>query len=64
MSFRVGNVAVICEQPDARCSQCGEVTDVRPYGPNGAMVCYDCAMKDPKGTQRRMNKELFGENEA
>lgn len=29
------------------CCYCEEQKDLRPYGPRGAMVCFDCAMSTP-----------------
>ena len=31
-----------------RCHYCTKTSDLRPYGPNGAMVCFSCAMGTPK----------------
>ena len=31
-----------------KCYYCGETDDLRPYGPKGAMVCFDCAMSTPE----------------
>lgn len=29
-----------------KCSQCGTTEkELRPYGPNGSWVCFDCGMK-------------------
>ena len=53
-------VRVKPEDPDV-CDLCGAVEELRPYGPRGASICYDCAMKDEKGTERRMGIALFGE---
>jgi hypothetical protein len=37
---------------DARCYYCNlpfrDENDLRPYGPNGAVVCYKCAMATPE----------------
>lgn len=30
------------------CHYCGKTNDLRPYGPRGAMVCFDCAMSTPE----------------
>lgn len=38
-----------CGSPLRRkCHYCGETTDLRPYGPRGAWVCFDCAMSTPE----------------
>lgn len=28
-----------------RCEYCGTVDELRPYGKNGAKICFDCGMK-------------------
>lgn len=30
-----------------KCHYCPATEDLRPYGPNGAMVCFDCATATP-----------------
>ena len=45
---------------DAPCSLCGMVTELRPYGENGGMICYDCGMKNVEETRRQYNKLLNG----
>lgn len=63
MSFRVGNVIVIKKEPDDICDLCGKKDEVRPYGPNGELICYDCGMKNPEVTERMMNRVLFGDED-
>ena len=29
------------------CFYCPKTTDLKPYGPRGAMVCFGCAMSTP-----------------
>ena len=31
-----------------KCHYCEKTTDLRPYGPNGSMVCFGCAMETPE----------------
>ena len=64
MTQRIGNLVIIAPEPDDKCSDCGKMDELRPYGPNFARVCYDCAMKDEKGTTERMNLLLFGKIKA
>lgn len=45
---------VIEPEPPERCSDCGEIAETRPYGPDGARICHPCGLKDPEGTRRRM----------
>lgn len=60
MSHRIGKTVVICETPNAKCELCGKIDELRPYGPRGENICFDCGQKDAKGTERRMNQILFG----
>lgn len=32
----------------SQCHYCPATSDLRPYGPRGAMVCFDCAMATPE----------------
>lgn len=61
MSQRIGNMVVIEVEPPGECQMCGMVAELRPYGPMGKHVCFDCAMKDPEGTDERMGVVLFGD---
>lgn len=40
------------EKPQ-QCDLCGEVAELRPYGPNGECVCFECGMKDEKAAKRQ-----------
>lgn len=35
------------------CTMCQKRAELRPYGKNGAMVCFKCAMKDEPEARRR-----------
>lgn len=61
MSRRIGDAVVIEPTPPARCELCRKVAELRPYGPNGESICFDCGMRDAAGTKARMDKMLFGE---
>lgn len=40
------NVIIIGEECEHEpCEYCGKVDELRPYGKNGAKICFDCAMK-------------------
>jgi hypothetical protein len=62
MSFRIGNIAVIADEPDKQCQLCGKVADCRPYGPRGEQICFECGMKDDATTTRQMGRILFGDD--
>jgi hypothetical protein len=40
----------------AKCELCGKIEELRPYGPNGEAVCFDCAMKDEPAARRAFDK--------
>ena len=42
------------------CELCGAVKELRPYGPNGEEVCFQCAMKDEEAAKRGFNKLVCG----
>jgi hypothetical protein len=47
--------------PPAKCELCGKVDELRPYGPNGENICFDCGMKDEETTKRRFAQHVLGE---
>lgn len=63
MTKRVGDTIVIENTAPAVCSDCGKVDDLRPYGPGGAWVCFDCAMKDEDEAKRQFAKLFSGERD-
>jgi hypothetical protein len=52
----------ISPESDQACELCGIIAECRPYGPNDEQVCFDCAMKDEKTTERKMAEYIFGES--
>lgn len=57
---------IIYEEKPQQCDICGEIAELRPYGPNGECICFACGMKDEKTTEeqfiKRMNKEDDGDS--
>jgi len=43
-----------------KCHYCPTTAELRPYGPNGAWVCFECAMKPENRaeTERQFNAQL------
>jgi hypothetical protein len=42
-----------------KCEVCGSRNEeLRPYGKNGANICYTCGMKDKAETERNMRKAM------
>ena len=67
MSRRIAGIPVIEVEPARRCTLCREVKECRPYGKDGAQVCFKCAMATPESTaeaERQMGARLFGEGKA
>jgi hypothetical protein len=49
------------ELPEGMCQLCNaEGQEIRPYGPNGEWICFDCKMKDKSATEAKMGELLFG----
>lgn len=59
MSANINGVPVIFHEAPQECDECGKVAELRPYGNDGACICYECGMKDPKTTERAVKKLLF-----
>jgi hypothetical protein len=45
-----------------KCEDCGKMDELRPYGINGANVCFDCAMKDEANAAAMFEKQLKGDS--
>ncbi len=61
MSGRLGRMTIICETEPDKCELCGELKELRPYGPNGENVCFKCAIKDLANMDKRSDMFLFGQ---
>lgn len=55
---------VIEAEAPAKCELCGEVKELRPYGPNGENVCFPCGMKDEAAARRGFNRLIEGAGNA
>ena len=55
---------VISVEKSQQCDDCGEVKELRPYGPGGSVVCFQCAMKDEDEARRRFGALLDGSGET
>lgn len=40
------------------CELCGVAEELRPYGPGGKNVCFDCAMRDEEEAKRQFYKQF------
>lgn len=61
MTKRLSDGTVIIQaEEDDECEFCKKFDELRPYGPNRERICFDCAMKDEKTTERIMARDVFG----
>lgn len=51
----------IVPTPIAKCSDCGKEEELRPYGKDGAWVCFACAMKDEAEAHRQFEKQFLNQ---
>lgn len=58
MTRKVGNVVIIEPEPEQQCDLCGKVAELRPYGPNGEKICFECGMKNRDTTEAAFKKLL------
>jgi hypothetical protein len=59
----MSRLGVICVEPDDVCEMCDKVAELRPYGPNGERICFECGMKDEAAAARTFRKLVLGEGE-
>lgn len=62
MSNKEDESFVIKEEPQQQCDMCGKIAELRPYGPNGECVCYECGMKDiDAAVMKFFERQIFDE---
>ena len=52
---------VIYEENPDTCQLCGKYAELRPYGPKGENICFECGMKDEKNTKLKFREYVLGE---
>lgn len=58
MTKRIGNVIVLEGEQSQQCDYCGKIAELRPYGKNGACICFECGMANEEETARNFAKVL------
>ena len=58
MSKKQGKKFIISEQGSEKCEYCGKISELRPYGKNGANICFECGMQDEKESKKQFRKIL------
>jgi uncharacterized paraquat-inducible protein A len=54
-----GGLVIEPEKPQ-QCDLCGAIAELRPYGPNGEAICFDCGMKNRETTDRAYRARIAG----
>lgn len=49
---------IIYREKEQQCDFCGKIAELRPYGPKGECVCFECAMKDEPAAKRQFLKHM------
>ena len=60
MSGFVNGVFVIAPEPPQQCDDCGVIAQLRPYGPGGSCICWECGQKTPRATAARAVLAMTG----
>ncbi len=53
MTEKVGGDHLVYEEVPRECELCGRLAELRPYGPDGEKVCFECGMKDEESCRER-----------
>jgi hypothetical protein len=48
----------------SRCELCDKEDELRPYGPNGERICFDCGMKNVETTRAEFAKRIAGSHKV
>lgn len=57
----MSDTAVLRDPKRGKCELCGKRADLRPYGPMGEDICFECGMKNEALTSRRFIQTVFKE---
>lgn len=56
MTEKVNGILIIKGEEPQQCDTCGKVAELRPYGKDGACICFSCAEKIPEVVEQQFNK--------
>ena len=56
-----GKGFIAVEEKDL-CEFCKRKEELRPYGPKGERVCFECAMKDEEAAGHQFSHHVLGES--
>lgn len=49
---------VIAAERPQQCDFCGKIAELRPYGPSGECVCFECGMQNEPAAKAAFLKRL------
>lgn len=55
MSKIIESVFFVESELPQQCDLCGEIEELRPYGPDGAAICMQCGLLDWEATMGRLD---------
>ena len=58
MTRIAGKSLIIEPEPPGKCAFCGQIAELRPYGPMAEQICFECSQLDDKATVRQYKKRL------
>ena len=56
----MSGLGFIAQEPEGECEMCGQVDELRPYGPNYERICFECGMKNKELTEQRCLEYILG----
>lgn len=63
MSDKIGKVLIISSERPQQCDLCLKIAELRPYGPKGEKVCFECMMKNESAAKKQFQKRLSANHE-
>ncbi len=64
MTRIVEDVLIIETEDNSKCELCGNISELRPYGPNNEYICFECGMKDEETTKKKFAEVLKSINKV
>ena len=58
MTHEADGMLIIKDEPPQQCDLCGTIAELRPYGPNGAAICFACGLKNLGATVAAFKRRL------
>lgn len=64
MTRREGDRLIVARERPQQCDLCGSISELRPYGPNGEAICFDCGMANRETTDAAFLRQVVGVTEV